>query len=100
MSVRSVRALNTTTGMKGYSIAVIGECSELGAMREALGNCGMESEVAFLHNEESKDGEDPSITDKVNFEPHWLMLGGKSTENLHSSVSCRWIWFTDHVQYS
>ena len=70
MGVRSVRALNTTAGMKDYNIAVIGECSELGAMKEALGNCGMESEVAFLHNEESKDGEDPSITDEVYFELH------------------------------
>ena len=58
MRVRSVRALNTTAGRKDYSIVIIGEHSELGAMRDALGTCGMKSEVAFLHNQQSKDGED------------------------------------------
>ena len=46
----------------------------MGALKDALANCGMESEVAFLHNEESKDGEDPSITDEVNIEPHWIIV--------------------------
>ena len=57
MRIRSVRALNTTAGRKDYTIAVIGDHSELSAMKDALGSCGMKTEVAFLYNQESKDGE-------------------------------------------
>ena len=62
MKVRSVRALNTTAGRKDYSIAVIGEHSELDVIRDALDSCGMKTEVAFVHNQESTDGENLSFT--------------------------------------
>lgn len=57
MKVRSIRALNTTAGKREYVVLVVGEYSKLAVMKDALSCCELRTEVAFIHNEDSKDGE-------------------------------------------
>ena len=57
MTVRAIKALNTTAGLSNYVVTVIGMPQEINSITKALEECGLnQQDVAFIHKESTKQG--------------------------------------------
>ena len=57
MTVRGIKALNTSAGLSNYVVAAVGMPHEMCIVTKAFDECGLhQHEMAFIHKEASKEG--------------------------------------------
>ena len=57
MTVRGIKALNTSAGLSNYIVAAVGMPHEVCIITKAFDECGLhQHEMAFIHKEASKEG--------------------------------------------
>ena len=57
MTVRGIKALNTSAGLSNYVVAAVGMPHEMCIITKAFDECGLhQHEMAFIHKEASKEG--------------------------------------------
>ena len=57
MTVRGIKALNTSAGLSNYAVPAVGMPHEVCILTKAFDECGLhQHEIAFIHKEACKEG--------------------------------------------
>ena len=56
MTVRGIKALNTSAGLSNYVVAAVGMPHEVCIITKAFDECGLHQQMAFIRKEASKEG--------------------------------------------